>query len=166
MNRRAWLARGLCVGVLHAIAGCSAPMPGAGHPQTASLIWSGRLALNLVTEPPQSFFATFELRGTSSVGELTLTSPLGSVMAALRWSPGEATLRAGLQTIPFDSLEALTRHVTGTALPVQAMFDWLDGVNTTGGGWQADLSYLEQGRLVATRAQPSPAAELKLILDR
>ncbi len=141
-------------------------MPGTSHPKGEAPIRTGRLALNLATEPPQSFFATFELKGTASVGELTLTSPLGSVLAALQWSPGEATLRTGGQTMPFESLDSLTRHVTGTPLPVRSLFDWLDGIRTTGGDWQADLSRLDQGRLVATRAQPSPPAELKLILDR
>lgn len=130
------------------------------------MIWTGRLALSLASEPPQSFFVSFELKGTASAGELALMSPLGSVVATMLWSPGEATLRTGTQSQPFDSMESLTRHVTGAALPVGALFDWLQGVNTAGGGWQADLSRLDQGRLVATRTLPAPAAELKLILDR
>jgi outer membrane lipoprotein LolB len=124
------------------------------------------LSLNLASEPPRSFFATFELKGNASDGELTLTGPLGSVLAAMRWAPGEASLRTGQETQLFDSMESLTGHVTGASLPVSALFDWLVGVNSSGAGWQADLSLLDQGRLVATRTEPAPAAELKLILDR
>lgn len=124
------------------------------------------MSLNLASEPPRSFFAAFELKGNASDGELTLTSPLGSVLAAMRWAPGEASLRIGQETHMFDSMESLTGHVTGASLPVRALFDWLVGVNTSGTGWRADLSLLDQGRLVATRTEPAPAAELKLILDR
>lgn len=166
MKRRAILARGLSASVLCFIAGCSALRPDPGQKPGEVPIWTGRLALNLASEPPQSFFANFELKGTASAGELTLTSPLGIVVAAMLWSPGEATLRTGQQSQPFDSMESLTRHVTGAALPVHALFDWLEGINTSGAGWQADLSRLDLGRLVATRMQPMPAAELKLILDR
>jgi outer membrane lipoprotein LolB len=84
----------------------------------------------------------------------------------MRWAPGEASLRIGQETQMFDSMESLTDHVTGASLPVRALFDWLGGVNTSGAGWRADLSLLDQGRLVATRTEPAPAAELKLILDR
>ena len=78
----------------------------------------------------------------------------------------EAMLRTGAQTQPFDSLEDLTRHVTGVSMPVGALFDWLGGVDTAAAGWQADLSRINEGRLVATRSDPAPAAELKLILDQ
>jgi outer membrane lipoprotein LolB len=54
----------------------------------------------------------------------------------------------------------------GTSLPIHALFDWLDGIYTTAAGWSADLVRLEQGRLVATRATPAPAAELRLVLDQ
>lgn len=166
MNRRAWLARALAPTTLFFIAGCSTFAPGNRQKHPEIQVWSGRLALNLASEPPQAFFATFELKGTADDGELTLTGPLGSVLAAMRWSHGTASLRTGQDTRQFDSVESLTRHATGAALPVSALFDWLGGINTTASGWQADLSRLEQGRLGATRTVPAPPAELKLILDR
>jgi outer membrane lipoprotein LolB len=43
----------------------------------------------------QSFSASFELKGKPEQGELSLISPLGSVLGVLRWSPGEAVLDSG-----------------------------------------------------------------------
>lgn len=166
MNRRAWLARVLSPVAAYVMTGCSTLKPEGSQKQPELHIWNGRLGLILTSEPPQSFSATFELRGTADEGALTLVNPLGSVLAAMQWGPGEATLHTGQDTRRFESIEMLTRHVTGTALPIRALFDWLGGVNTTAGGWRADLSRLEQGRLIATRTEPAPAAELKLILDR
>jgi outer membrane lipoprotein LolB len=57
-------------------------------------------------------------------------------------------------------------EATGSAIPVAALFDWLEGRNTAVPGWQADLSELGQGRLRAQRMQPPPAADLRVVLDR
>ena len=149
----------------HLLAGCSTTAIENRREGPPSDSWSGRMALNLATEPPQAFFATFELKGTADAGELSLISPLGNVVAEMRWAPGDARLRNGQTTHQADSVEALSREATGTALPIQALFDWLKGVGTTAGGWQPDLSQLGQGRLRARREVPAPVAELKLILD-
>ena len=124
------------------------------------------MGLNLASDPPQSFSAAFELRGSASDGELILFTPLGTTLATLRWSPDSATLRSGENTQQFGSLELLAGQVTGTPLPIHELFDWLAGVNTTAAGWQADLSRLDEGRLTARRADPAPVAELRLVLDR
>ncbi len=124
------------------------------------------MGLNVASDPPQSFSATFELRGQAGEGELILIGPLGNTLATLRWSPDAATLHTGQGTQQFGSLDMLASQVTGTPLPIRELFDWLAGTNTTAAGWQADLSRLDQGRLVATRVEPAPAAELRLILDR
>jgi hypothetical protein len=63
----------------------------------------------------------------------------------MRWAPGDARLRTGQTTHQADSVEALSREATGTALPIQALFDWLKGVGTTAGGWQPDLSPTRSG---------------------
>ena len=47
--------------------------------------WSGRLSLQVHSEPAQSFAASFELKGQPGQGELKLISPLGSVLGVLRW---------------------------------------------------------------------------------
>lgn len=148
------------------IAGCITPPRGEGtfYPQNGP--WNGRLALRLGTTPTQSFSAGFELLGNASQGALTLFTPIGSTAAALRWAPGSATLQQGEAQRAFPSLDAMVAEVTGTALPVAALFDWLHGRATTAPGWEADLSRLPEGRLQARRTVPEPEAELRIILDR
>jgi len=124
------------------------------------------LALTVQSEQPQSFAAGFELKGHAGAGELALFTPLGSTLAVLAWAPGSATLRANGETRSFDSLDALASHVTGTAIPVAALFDWLAGTPSAVPGWQADLSQLGSGRLLARRTDPAPAAELRLAFER
>lgn len=127
--------------------------------------WTGRLALTVASEPPQSFSAAYELTGTAQSGQLDLLSPLGSILAVLQWSPGEALLRQGDQLTRFDSLATLTERVTGAALPVTALFAWLRGENVAADGWRADISRIAEGRLQAQRLQPLPTAELRLVVD-
>lgn len=128
--------------------------------------WSGRLAVQVDAEPRQSVSAAFDLRGSAERGELSLLTPIGSTAALLRWSPGHAQLREeGGATQEFPSLEALIDRVLGTSVPVAALFDWLRGTATSVAGWQADLSRHAQGRVVARRDAPGPAAVLRIVLD-
>lgn len=144
--------------------GCAtAPVPVVNTGQGP---WSGRLALRLDSDPPQSFTAAFELKGRPEAGELALLTPLGSTAAQLSWTPGKATLRSGSQVQEFDSLDALAAHATGTPLPIAALFDWLAGQPTKAAGWAADLSEMPAGRLQARRTTPPPVTELRLVLDR
>jgi outer membrane lipoprotein LolB len=138
--------------------------PGQFDPQTRN--WTGRLALQVQDNQSQSFSAGFELRGKPQAGELTLFTPLGGVAAALSWEPGGATLKNGAQVRRFESVDAVVVEATGSAIPVAALFDWLEGRNTAVPGWQADLSELGHGRLRAQRMQPPPAADLRVVLDR
>lgn len=148
------------------LSGCAtAPKPaGAIDAQTGP--WSGRLALQVEDNQSQSFSAGFELKGSARAGELTLFNPLGGTLAALTWKPGAATLRSNGQSRESDSIDALVAHATGSAIPVAALFDWLRGRNTPVPGWQADLSLLGEGRLRAQRLQPTPPADLRVVLDR
>jgi outer membrane lipoprotein LolB len=118
------------------------------------------------SEPPQSYSAGFTLAGTAQTGQLSLSSPLGSTLAVMQWQPGQALLRQGEQTRRYASLDELAAAVTGTPLPLAALFDWLHGTPQTAEGWQADLSRLPEGRLTARRLLPPPAAELRLVLER
>ncbi len=117
------------------------------------------------SEPPQSYAGGFELRGSPAQGELMLSSPLGQTLAFVRWDTGGAEMRQGEQVTRSDSLDELTRLLTGTAMPVAAMFDWLRGRNTGADGWEADLSRHEQGRIAARRSAPLPAAQLRLVVQ-
>ena len=147
------------------IAGCAQqPLAKAPGSQEAAS-WRGRLALRIDSPEPSSFFASFELTGQARAGELLLSGPLGNVIASLRWTPQAAFLRNNGETRQFDSLDALATEATGTAIPIAALFQWLDGRDVAAAGWQADLSQLAQGRLLARRTHPEPVAELRLILE-
>ena len=146
------------------LAGCASP-PRATDPAGQVAQWAGRLALRVEFDQTQSFSAGFALKGNAQAGELSLYSPLGSTIAQLVWTPGDARLRSGGKEQTFDSLEALTRQATGTELPVASMFQWLAGENASAIGWDADLKELSKGRLVARRGAPPPAVVMRLVLE-
>ena len=128
--------------------------------------WSGRLGLQVDSQPPQSWQVGFELQGTSQVGQLTLLNPLGGgVLARLNWTPQQATLERGNQRWTQPNVEALAQQLAQTPLPVQAMFDWIEGRPLIHAGWQPDLSALGEGRILVQRKQPAPAAQLRILLD-
>ena len=106
------------------------------------------------------------MRGAPQAGELALYSPLGATLAQLRWAPGVAELQADGQRRQYPSIDALTEEATGTALPLPALFAWLDGKPAEVPGWQADLSRIADGRLSARRSQPLPTAELRIVLQQ
>ena len=124
------------------------------------------MSLRIESDPEQTFAALFDLRGDPDTGELILTSPIGSTLAALRWSPGEATLDNGRQTQRFASVDALVEAATGTAIPVHALFGWLAGRNDPVAGWTVDVGQVGKGRLQATRDAPLPRANLRIAFER
>jgi len=153
-----WLALALLVAFL---AACATPRRAEAPPGVQ--VWSGRLALNV--DGAQPFSAGFELKGAPAAGELTLFTPLGGTAGVLAWAPGSATLRSSKETRQFASLDELATEVTGTPLPVAALFDWLEGRATEVPGWQVDVSQVGQGRLRAQRATPPPAADLRVVFE-
>jgi outer membrane lipoprotein LolB len=129
--------------------------------------WSGRLALQVDSTPPQNLSASFELLGSAQQGELLLLSPLGNTLGRLRWQPGQAQLDQGDQHWQDRSVQALTEQLTGTTLPLEALFSWLKGQDHDAPGWQFDLSQFESHhRIRAERLKPKPRTLLKLQLDR
>lgn len=156
--------RGLLLAAVLGLSACALP-PRA--PDTGGRpYWNGRLALQVEDNQSQSFSAGFELRGGAKAGELALYSPLGATLAQLRWAPGTAELLADGQRRQYPSIEALTQEATGTALPLAALFDWLQGRPADVPGWQADLSRIADGRLSASRSMPLPRAELRVVLQQ
>lgn len=142
--------------------GCAQPLK---PPQGEANFWSGRLALQVEDQASQSFSALFELRGSAQSGGLVLISPLGSRLAQLDWKDGHAQIVTGAQEVrTSDSLENLLQNVTGTRIPIAALFSWLQGTQATVPGWQADLSGLTEGRLIARRDDPAPKATLRIAL--
>ncbi|HRH06531.1 MAG TPA: lipoprotein insertase outer membrane protein LolB, partial [Burkholderiaceae bacterium] len=79
-----------------------------------------------------------------------------------------ATLIANNETKRFAHIDALMQELTGTVLPLSALFDWLIAVPTPAEGWQVDLSQMqmaERPRLFAKRTAPLPMAELRVVLE-
>lgn len=127
--------------------------------------WQGRLSVTVQSDPPRNMSAGFSLDGDARQGELNLFSPLGTTLATLRWNPTTTQWVQGSQQRRYDSMAHLTEETTGAALPMDAMFDWLQGKATSSPGWQTDISALNQGTLVAKRLSPEPLVVLRIKLD-
>lgn len=156
--------RVLTICVASILTACAAPPRTLDSAGSASY-WSGRMALQVQTEPPQSVSASFELTGHSQAGELRIHSPLGQNLARLVWRPGQALLQKGDESLVRASLTQLVQELTGTDLPVTALFDWLSGTQAPVQGWQVDLSQYAGGRITAQRLD-APQATLRVVLDR
>ena len=166
-------------------------MPGP-RPDDGGDVLSGRMALRVDAQgqdAARSFSAAFDLRGAASAGTLGLSTPLGSMLAQARWSPGEVMLVTPQGTRRFASLEALTREALGESVPIEAWFDWLRGRPWPGApstpvaaataastpstpesfaqlGWTVDLSRFGDGAVSATRGMPAPTVTVRIRLDR
>ena len=148
------------------LAACATPTPSRSVAQAPSdKQWQGRLSVTVQSDPPRNMSAGFSLDGDARQGELNLFSPLGTTLATLQWNPAATQWLQGSQQRRYDSMAHLTEETTGAALPMDAMFDWLQGKATASPGWQADLSALNQGTLIARRLSPEPLVVLRIKLD-
>lgn len=132
-------------------------------PQTSA--WQGRISVRVKGEQAQSFSAQFTLQGDSTEGQLTLSTPLGSTVAQIRWSHEGALLLGQGEPRRFDTLDALTRALTGAALPIDGLFVWLKGGHMQATGWQVERADLAEGLLTARRDDTHASVELKLLLE-
>lgn len=110
-----------------ALAGC-AQLPKTPPPADAASRLSGRISVTVagdVHHRGTGGAASFELFGGPQAGQLELTTPLGSLVARATWAPGTVTLRTPQEERRFESLDELTRDLLGEAVPVAALFDWL-----------------------------------------
>lgn len=130
---------------------------------------------------PRSLTGAFELRGDARSGRLSLSTPLGSLIAQARWAPGSVVLVTPQGEQRFDDLDALTREVVGESLPVAALFDWLRGRPWPGApsvatqapaepgfeqlGWTVSLAHFDEASIAARRAQ-APVVVVRAKLDR
>lgn len=160
-TRRRVLALALSSALL--AASCATPRM---TPLDANAYWSGRMAIQVLKDPPESLSAGFELQGSAQAGEMVLLSPIGTTLARLEWTPQGARLEQGQQQVDSTSLQRLGARLTGTELPIAALFEWLAGRQAEAPGWQVDLSAHAQGRISAERREPSPGAVLRIALDR
>jgi outer membrane lipoprotein LolB len=159
---------GAWAAALALLAGCASTPPAPSAPDTVS----GRLAVLVdptADAPARSETAAFELHGGAERGQLTLTSPLGTVVAQAQWRPGDVVLQRSDGERHYASLSALAADVFGDPLPLQALIDWLHGrpwphapsqplAAPAQGfeqlGWTVSLERWGEGLLVAHRATP------------
>ena len=128
--------------------------------------WEGRLNLRVAKNPPAQFSTSFVMTGRPEQGQLSLLSPLGTTMAMVRWNPQGASLQQGSEVQNFASMNELTLHLTGAALPLPQLMAWLDRTGPPVNGWQINAQALPSGRRVmADRQQPLPALQLTVLLD-
>jgi outer membrane lipoprotein LolB len=157
-------------------------MPAA--PGAHANAWTtGRLSLRVEAadqQPAKQLSSAFELQGGDAQGELRLLSPLGTVVAAARWTPQGAWLTAQGREQAFADLDELARQALGENLPLRALPTWLQARPWAGApalaldtgfeqlGWSVDTSGFADGRLQLARpTSPSGAAVfLRVRLDR
>ncbi|WP_077036551.1 outer membrane lipoprotein LolB [Pelomonas sp. KK5] len=161
------------------LAGCASLKHEAAPVGDGDLHLSGRLSVVVAGQAggrASGGNGAFELTGQPKAGQLELATPLGSLVARAIWRDGDVRLQTPEDERRYQDLDALTREMLGEAIPVAALFDWLQGrpwpqAATTpaeGGfeqlGWRIDLSRFGEGLIVATR-RAEPAVTLKARID-
>lgn len=155
----------VCLALLGAmLVACSAPSKRQEY-VTPNDVWEGRLSVQVAGDAPQRISADFFLEGTARRASLTLNSPLGTRMARMQWDATSATLESGDQKRSFDSVDAMTSHSLGSALPLQAIFAWLHGRPETAPGWELQTLDRLQGRIRARSVDRTPAVQIDLLLE-
>jgi outer membrane lipoprotein LolB len=140
-----------------ALAGC-AQLPKSAPPAATESRLSGRISVTVagdVHHRGTGGAASFELFGGPQAGQLELTTPLGSLVARATWAPGSVTLQTPQEERRFDSLDELTRELLGEAVPVAALFDWLQGRPWPAASHRPTAAGFEQ---LGWRIEPKPPA--------
>lgn len=128
----------------------------------------------------RSVSALFDLQSQGDSGELDLSTPLGTLIGKVQWGPQQVSLltQQGLRQYP--SLGALSEDLWGENIPLQAMFDWLNGRPWSGTpatplpgppgtgftqlGWRIQLDQWPQGIIQAQReAEPQVFFHARLL---
>ena len=181
-TRAAWLlAVSLAAGSI-ILAGCATPA-GSGERLPGGLI-SGRISIRVDASDhadSRAMNAAFELEGNPQFGRLNLSTPLGTVLAQVSWSPRQALLVTPEERVPYADLDSLTARLLGQSVPVAALFDWLRGRPwpaaasqpnpATAGpgfvqlGWDVSLADFTDA-LVSARRERAPVVTVRAKLDR
>ena len=166
---------------INSIAGCTTNTPAKDenslkinikNDSKAIFTSQGRISLRVEAnseQPAQALYGAFVISGNAQAGELVLNSPLGNTVAKLTWTPQSAELIANNASTRYPSTDALLAAVTGTALPLTALFDWLAGINTPVEGWEVDVSKVmnaDSAKLTAKRIRPEPVVDLRIALEQ
>lgn len=155
----------VCLALVAALlTACSTPAKRQEY-VTPNDVWEGRLSVQVTGDPPQRISADFFLEGTARRASLTLNSPLGTRMARMQWDATSATLELGDQKRSFESVDAMTTHTLGSALPMQAFFAWLHGRPESVSGWELQTLDRLQGRIRARSVDRTPAVQIDLVLE-
>ena len=97
-------------------------------------------AKSLISSNTKRINAPFELELQNGVfGELRLLGPLGTTSALINWSPEHAQLQSSElkpATQLYKNLSLLVNHWLGADLPLENMFDWLNGHEVKIDGWE------------------------------
>ncbi|AGX87266.1 outer membrane lipoprotein LolB [Candidatus Symbiobacter mobilis CR] len=126
--------------------------------------WSGRLALRAQcpgsdNECP-ALAGGYELEGGVDRGALVFRSPLGIVLAELRWDQHGATRRVQGKTQHYDDVQAVVADTVAAGLPVAVLLDWLRGVPSPAMGWHVG------GEQLLVARQEEPFVEVRVVPDR
>gem|GEM_PF-1168974 len=169
------LLRLLAVSVLITfISACSTPRPLVIHTSLDQPIpsWSGKINLTMDTEPKQIFSAEFDLQGDPAHGDMQFYTSLGTTIASVAWDDTVAQLTIPQKDIyQYDSLEALTKKLLGTTLPVNMIFEWASATTPIPPqGWSLirNTSELDgkPAELLAVRNFPTPTAHLHMWIQK
>lgn len=150
----------------------------------AGSLIAGRLAVRVEGvdgAAPRALNAGFELEGNPVQGRLNLATPLGTMLAQVRWAPGQARLVTPQDETDFADLDSLTAQLLGESLPVAALFDWLRGRPWPAAaseanpdraepgfrqlGWTVNLASFGEA-LVLARRERAPVVSVRAKLDR
>lgn len=156
------------------ITACSTPRPLVIHlsPDQPTPSWSGKMNLTLETDPKQIFSAEFDLQGSAAQGDMQFYTSLGTTIASAAWDVGVAHLTIPQKDIyQYESLEALTKKLLGTTLPVNMIFEWASATTPNPPqGWSLIRNTAEldgkPAELLAVREFPSPKAHLHLWIQK
>lgn len=116
-----------------ALIGCTTTSLLPATPAPGGVSLSGRLSIKVEPGPlstetrSQSVTAQFELEGRPDDGILSLSTPLGTLMAQARWIDNRAELTGPDGKRKTGSLDALTHEALGQSIPVGALMNWLQG---------------------------------------
>lgn len=131
-----------------------------------STLVSGRMSLRIDSQPVQLHQLSFSGWVEPRSGLIEWFAPTGQSVAQVWWSETGAAISRHAQRVEgHPSLRHLSRDLTGTELPAEALSDWTQGKLTPVEGWSLEKLSEQPLRLQAIRVQPAPAIRLILLLE-
>lgn len=157
--------------------------------QTAKGTWDGRFSVRVIgiTESQnQGGSGGFTLTQEELKDTLEIRNPMGSSVAKITITPGEATLERDGQTISAIDADALVQNTLGLPLPARGLSNWLRGEVRPGSeasidrnalgqvskisqdGWNLVYTWSKQNRLerlVMSRNSNIGSIDIRLVFD-